>query len=110
MKHVPGWVLAVIVAALTVTFLGIMGSLVYLSGKNADTTVVMQFINTAFNFALLILTGTGAAAATAAAKSAAAAEKQTNGELGPRIVESVHTAMDERENGNGGGTNGRPAV
>lgn len=110
MRNVPAWVLAVFGVCTTIAFLGILAAVVYLTGRDADTSSVMTLVNTALNFVLLLIAGTGTAAAAAAAKSAAAAEKQTNGELGPRIVESVHTAMDERENGNGGGTNGRSHV
>lgn len=110
MKHVPGWVLAVFGVCLTIAFLGILGSLVYLSGQNVDTGSVMTLVNTALNFVVLLIAGTGTAAAAAAAKSAANAERQTNGEMTPRVVEAVHIAMDERENGNGGTEHGRQNV
>lgn len=107
MRNVPNGILAVIIVCVTVAFLGTLGTLAFMAANGTDSAPVTRFIDTALNFVLLIVAGTGATAAVSAAKSAAAAEKQTNGELTPRIKSAVSEVLDER---NGGTDDGRPTV
>lgn len=107
MRNVPNGILAVIIVCVTVAFLGTLGALVYMATTGADSAPVAKFIDTALNFVLLIVAGTGATAAVSAAKSAAAAEKQTNGELTPRIKNAVTEVLNER---NGGADDGGPTL
>lgn len=108
MRNTPNTIIGLAVGCVTLAFLGVTGGFVYLSATGADSTEFRAFLDTVLQFATLLLGGGAFVAAGSAAKSAAAAEKQTNGELTPRIKDAVSEVLDERENG--GTDNGRPNV
>lgn len=99
MRNAPNWVIGVVAICVTIVFLGTAGGFVYLSATGADATQFRAFLDTVFQFVTVLVSGGAFVAAGSAAKSAAAAERQTNGELKPRIKEAVGEVIDEKMNG-----------
>lgn len=111
MRNAPNWVIGVAAICITIVFLGTAGGFVFLSATGADATQFRAFLDTVFQFVTVLVSGGAFVAAGSAAKSAANAERQTNGELEPRIKRASKEAVTEViEEMNGGSSDGRPTV
>lgn len=85
LKTVP----AVVWVCLTLAFLGVVAAFVILAITGSDATNVKSVLNQVANFAVLIVSASGAVYSGVAAKNSQDTKEQTNGQLDARIAQQV---------------------
>ncbi len=93
MRKAPNGVLAVCITVFACVVVLTLGAFAW---KTGDATELRSLLNTLFNVATLILTGTSVVVAGSAARSSDQAAQQTNGALDGRIQEAVTRALESR--------------
>ncbi len=78
-----------------IIIVAIIAALTLLAVLGKDSTEISRLINTAFNFAGLLLGGGGLVYGRLAATRAGQAAEQTNGGMEERITAAVHRALEE---------------
>lgn len=102
LKNVPN----IVWVSLTVVILALITAFVVLSVTGTDATEFRSFLDTVFNFVLVLLSGSGLVFAGVAAKNAQDAKEQTNGGLEERMKSAALDALKQHEETNGGSDNG----
>ncbi len=90
MSKAPNGVIAVCVTVFACVVVLTLGAFAW---KTGDPTELRSLLNTLFNLATLLLTGTATVVAGAAARSSEQAAKQTNGDLDRRIESAINRAL-----------------
>jgi hypothetical protein len=81
LKKAPTALVVTMLVTILVATVAYLGGYVYLSANGVDTTDYRGLLNSAFNYAGILLGATTTVASVAAAKSSSKTEEQTNGNL-----------------------------
>lgn len=91
MKEVPN----VVWVCLTVIFIAVLGSFVFLAATGSNADELSKFINTLMNIAMLFMGGGGLVFGASAAVNAKRASVQTNGQLKDTVKDATKQAIQE---------------
>ena len=102
LKNVPN----IVWVCLTAVMLALITAFVVLAVTGTSAAEFRSFLDTVFNFVLVLLSGSGLVFAGVAAKNAQDAKEQTNGGLEERMKSATLDALQQHEETNGGSDNG----